>query len=100
MCFFKGNIFGAVSLSSMLFLVYYFYLQGVGLNKSQHVPGAYNCLLLPVNNFALLIDHFSFMRNAEYHQDTSTNYEHLVLAQMSVINQLLYVKMKNNEIHI
>lgn len=40
--FFKVNIFGAVPLSSMLFLVYYFYLQGVGLNKSQHVPGAYN----------------------------------------------------------
>lgn len=78
--FFKVNIFGAVPLSSMLFLVYYFYLQGVGLNKSQHVPGAYNCLLLPVSYFALLIGYLSFMRNVEYHQDISTIHKHLVLA--------------------
>lgn len=97
MLFFKKvSILGAAPLSSMLFLVYYFYIQGEGLIKSQHVPAAYNCLLLAVN-FSLLISHLSFMRNVEYHQDISTIYKHLVLAQMSVINQFLYVKMKNNE---
>lgn len=67
---------------------------------SQHVPGAYNSLLLAVNNFALLIDHLSFTRNVEYYQNIGTIYKHLVLAQMSVINEFLYVKMKNNEICI
>lgn len=96
----KVNIFGAVPLSPMLFLVYYFYLQGVGLSKSQHIPGAYNCLLLAVNNFGILIGHLSLMRNEEYRQDISSIYKHLVLAQMSVINQFLYVQIKNNELCI